>query len=99
MEVVALMSGAQGEEARQEYKEEDGIHCEDDLILFVYGMLWLVALFSCLAKIAVLFSTRVFLSGNPTFILGGIQVPTQENYLGYISTFQHKAKLQISSTM
>ena len=28
MEVVLLMSGAQGEEAHQEYKEEDGSHCD-----------------------------------------------------------------------
>ena len=34
MEVFDLMSGAQGEEAHQEYKEEDGSHCGDDWILF-----------------------------------------------------------------
>ena len=39
---------------------------------FFYGMLILVALFNCLANIAVLFSTRVFPSKNPTFILGGL---------------------------
>ena len=33
MEVVALMSGAQGEEAHQEYKEEDDIHCGYDWII------------------------------------------------------------------
>ena len=27
MEVMHLMSGAKGEEAHQEYKEEDGSHC------------------------------------------------------------------------
>ena len=35
MEVVALMSGAQGEEAHQEYKEGDGIHCGDDWIIIL----------------------------------------------------------------
>ena len=40
MEVVPLMSGAKGEEARQEYKEADGSHCEDVFILlFDFGML------------------------------------------------------------
>ena len=34
MEVVALMSGAQGEEAHQEYKEEDGSHCVMIELLF-----------------------------------------------------------------
>ena len=35
MEVVALMSGAQGEEAHQEYKEGDNIHCGDDGIIIL----------------------------------------------------------------
>ena len=36
MEVVALMSGAQGEEAHQEYKEGDGSHCEHDGIIIFF---------------------------------------------------------------
>ena len=58
MEVVPLMSGTKDEEAHQEYKEEDGSHCEDVFyIILDYGLLRLVALFSCLAKIVVMFST------------------------------------------
>ena len=79
MEVVPLMRGAKGEEAHQKYKEGDGSRCDHVFGLLVdCGLLRLLALFSCLAKIAVLFSTRVFLSVNPTFILGGLRVPTQE---------------------
>ena len=36
MEVVALMSGAQGEEAHQEYKEGDGNHCGHDWIIILF---------------------------------------------------------------
>ena len=35
MEVVALMSGARGEEAQQEYKERDGSHCGHDWIIIL----------------------------------------------------------------
>ena len=35
MEVVALMSGAQGEEAHQEYKEGDGSHRRHVLIIIL----------------------------------------------------------------
>ena len=35
MEVVPLMSGAQGQEAHQEYKEGDGSHCWDDWIIIL----------------------------------------------------------------
>ena len=98
MEVVALMSGAQAKEAHQAYKEGDGSHGNHYWVLFCLWPVWLVCLFSCLVETAVLFSTRVFLSGNPTFILGGLRVPTKEIGL-YISTFQHQAKLHISSAM
>ena len=36
MEVVALMSGAQGEEAHQEYKEDYGSHCGYDWIIILF---------------------------------------------------------------
>ena len=39
MELVALISGAQGEEAHQEYKEVDGIYRRHDLLLlFLYSV-------------------------------------------------------------
>ena len=44
MEVVALMSGAQGEEAHQAYKEGDGSHRRHVLeyyLFMVYYDLWL----------------------------------------------------------
>ena len=72
MEVVPLTSGVEGEEAHQEYKEGDGSHRRRIGSIFFYGLLILEALFSCLANIVVLFSTRVFSSGNPTFILKGL---------------------------
>ena len=36
MEVVALMSGAKGEEAHKEYKEEDGSHCDHHWIIILF---------------------------------------------------------------
>ena len=38
MEVVALMSGAQGEEAHQAYKEGDGSHRRHFIIIIFYGL-------------------------------------------------------------
>ena len=84
MEVVALMSGAQGEEAHQAYKEEDGSHRGHVLDYYFYMVC--MNCFSLQLFSRVIFSTSVFPSGNPTFILGGFRVPTQEKYLGYIST-------------
>ena len=76
MEVVPLMSGAKGEEARQEYRNRMAAIVMMFGLLFGCGLLRLLALFSCLAMIAVLFSTRVFPSGNPTLMLRGLRVPT-----------------------
>ena len=49
MEVVPLMSGAKGEEAHQEYKEEDGSHCDhvfwDYYLIVVCYDLWLSSVF------------------------------------------------------
>ena len=45
MEVVALMSGDQGEEAHQEYKEEYGSHCRHDWII-IFLMVYLDLLLS-----------------------------------------------------
>ena len=46
MVVVPLMSGAKGEEAHQEYKEEDGSHYDD--VFGDYCLMWSVKTLSSL---------------------------------------------------
>ena len=43
MEVVALMSGDQGEESHQAYKEGNGSYERHVEYYFFYGLLWLLA--------------------------------------------------------
>ena len=76
MEVMPLMSGAKGEEAHHLYKEEDGSHrCIMFMFLIfqIYGLFRLVALFICLAKIVVLFSTGCSRVGIPPLSLRSLK--------------------------
>ena len=63
--------------------------------IFMLFLLLIYARFSCLAKSVVLFSTRLFSSGNTTLILGGLRVPTRErfneNHFHYLALGQDSA--------
>ena len=65
------MSGEKGEEAHNLYKEEDGSHISFKLMydIWLYGPFGHINFFSCLAKIAVLFSTGCSRAGIPPLSL------------------------------
>ena len=65
-----------------------------DLFIYVFFFGHFYARLSCLAKSAVLFSTRVFPSGNPTLTHGGIRVPTLGRFI--FSSIHHQALVRYS---
>ena len=67
------MSGAKGKEAHNLYKEEDGSHIGYVLdYYFVCGLFRLLAFFSCLVEIVVMFSTGCSRARIPSLPLRGL---------------------------
>lgn len=97
MGVVALMSGVLGEKDHNAYKEVEGAHRRHDVDYYCVFGLYDFFHSSAVQRIEtiMLFSTRVFPSGNPTLILRGLRVPTQERLLSFI--FYILASIQASN--
>ena len=83
------MSGAKGKKSHNLFKEEDGSHIGYVMAYyFVYGMFRLLAFFSCLVEIDVLFSTGCSRAGIPPLSLRGL---LEENHISFPhSGFQAK---------
>ena len=73
MEVVALMSGAKGEESYHLYKERDVSHRGHVLIIILIWSVKTCSLFGCLAKTLVLFSIGCSQVGIPSLPIGDFE--------------------------